>query len=64
MVTSLSHLSSEASSDPADIDGCNPATKRLRTDQGLDMKVHVISTVESTLQVCSSHSFIVKQLCT
>ena len=58
MLTSLSRLSSEASSDPADNDGCNPASKRLTTEP--DMKVHVISSIdfESTAAVTNVLTYI------
>ena len=51
MLTSLSRLSSEASRDPADSDGCNQSAKQLTTEP--DMKDHVISSTdfESTAAV-------------
>ena len=60
MLTSLSCLSSKACSDPADSNGCNPASKQITTEQGPDMKVHVISSIDfdSTAAVTNVFTYI------
>ena len=56
MLTSLSRLSSEASSDPADSDGCNPSAKQLTTEP--DMNVISSIDFESTAAVTNVLTYI------
>ena len=56
MLASLSRLSSEASSDPADSDGCNPSAKQLTT--GPDMNVISSIDFESTAAVTNVLTYI------